>query len=613
LAQGSEVEDLLKDADAAVQANDINFALNRLRAAVGRAPNDGTIRARLGIALLKSGDPDTAERVLRRARSDSAPSEIVVPPLLQAMLARGQTQDLLKEFPDPGPDNGDPVAADIFRSRAIALQAEGQSDEANEAIARSLALRRDTAALMTRAQLAADQDDPKLAIATADEAMKLDPHNAIPIRFKIGALLQSGDRQAALGVANDLVSRVPTSALAKLSRIEVFLDLNQDAEASKDLEAVLKLAPRSYQGRYYEALLLARTKQYHEAWRIAQILPRQITQARPDEAVMIAQMAIADGRANAAGTILRPIVAKYPKLTRARLLLSALSLLQGAASEALRLLDPINDADDPVAQALLAQAYLMQKQQPEAISALEKVAGVRNPLPNGQEGQSEFEVAKSDKAIEGFRLLVEVDPGRTEVVAPVLAALSRANRLDEALAVADRMAKAADASDPRPSFFRGQVLTLKDDLSGAMKAYDASLAIDPGYLPALYFRASVAQLRGDLMRAAGDLETILARDPKSALEYVKLDLPLKIAPRTAEIIDDLGWKSFQGLEKREALELLEGAYELDNDNPRISYHYAVALDAAGNRAAAKPVLQSALASKRNFDGLEEAKQLMAAW
>ncbi|HXJ02168.1 MAG TPA: hypothetical protein VNH44_13180, partial [Micropepsaceae bacterium] len=119
------VAKLVQDAEAALKSGNLNLALIQLKNAVRMAPQNGPIRAELGLALLRGGEALAAERELRQARNDKAPDEIVIPGILQAMISRGETKELLAEFRDAPPGASDKTAADIFQARAIALQSLG--------------------------------------------------------------------------------------------------------------------------------------------------------------------------------------------------------------------------------------------------------------------------------------------------------------------------------------------------------------------------------------------------------------------------------------------------------------------------------------------------------
>ena len=78
-------------------------------------------------------------------------------------------------------------------------------------------------------------------------------------------------------------------------------------------------------------------------------------------------------------------------------------------------------------------------------------------------------------------------------------------------------------------------------------------------------------------------------------------------------MDTLAWLKFQGHDTEGALSLLSRAHDLDQDNPEIGYHFAVALDAGGKRAEAKQMLKSIVDAKSNFSDRAEAEQLLARW
>jgi Tfp pilus assembly protein PilF len=100
-------------------------------------------------------------------------------------------------------------------------------------------------------------------------------------------------------------------------------------------------------------------------------------------------------------------------------------------------------------------------------------------------------------------------------------------------------------------------------------------------------------------------------DPARALSLVSL--AAKIAPRSPDIADTLGWLKYQLRDPQGALHFLQRAHDLNADNASISYHLAVVLDASGQRAEAKSLLQATLAKNPKFDGADEAKQVLARW
>jgi len=100
-------------------------------------------------------------------------------------------------------------------------------------------------------------------------------------------------------------------------------------------------------------------------------------------------------------------------------------------------------------------------------------------------------------------------------------------------------------------------------------------------------------------------------DPNRALSLASL--AAKVAPRSAEIADTIGWLKYQMKDHQGALPALQRAHEIDAKSAPISYHLALALDANGKRAEAKSLLQETLANNAQFDGAEEARKVLARW
>jgi len=519
----AQVIKLLRDADGALKTGNLNLALIQLKNAVRLAPQNGEVRARLGLALLEGGDAISAERELRQARNDKGPDELVVPGILQAMLMRGETKELLAEFRDPPQATQAKTAADVLRARAIALELLNQKPDANAAMDRSLSLRRDAPGLIARAKIAREQNDLPLARRLTDEANRLAPNYEEGLIMKIALLRQDGETQTALATADELVKRSPQSITAKILRVEVQLDLKQDPKAKEDIDAILKQNPKSVLGIYYRAVLTARAKDFKGAWQGAQSLPPEFIQSQPQIAMMVAQIAIASGNAESGGAILATLLSRNPDVMPARLQLAGLRLSQGSANAAIDALGPLKTSDNPQAQALLAQAYLLQRDFRNAIAALEKAtaSGDGTELLKRQLALSELQVGNTDEGIQGLRDLLDRNPEDESTAGVLIGVLMRAGKLDDALVVADRMAKSPTKS-PLPGFYRAQILIAQGNLAGASAALGQALAADPKFTPALYYRANVSIARGNLEDGTKDLQQVLTQDPNNVLTYVKL-------------------------------------------------------------------------------------------
>jgi len=243
----------------------------------------------------------------------------------------------------------------------------------------------------------------------------------------------------------------------------------------------------------------------------------------------VARIAAAGGNLESAGAILTTLVSRRPEYTPGRLQLAALRLNQKASVAALDVLAPIKDSDEPMVQALLAQAYLQLRRFDEAIGSLEvaTASGGGNDLLKRQLALSQMQVGRMDVAIQELKELSENDPGNSQIAAPLVAALVRAGKGSEALAITDRLAKATATNTTAtnkamPAFLRGQILTVQGDLVAASTAFGQALVADPQFVPALYYRANVSAAQGKYEEANKDIQQILSQDSRNVLAYIKL-------------------------------------------------------------------------------------------
>jgi putative PEP-CTERM system TPR-repeat lipoprotein len=521
----SDTKKLLDDAQAAQSRGELALAIIQLKNAVRLAPRNGEVRARLGMALLKSGDTRTAQRELRQAWKDNAPEALVVPAILDSMVVRGEARELLEEFADPSADTHSTIAADILRSRALALQIVGRSADANAAMTRSLALRRDTRGLIAKAKLAMQQHDFALARTTIDEAAQLSPANEEVLVSRIALLFQSGDAKKTLAAADDFIRRTPNSTIGRVMRIEALLALNQDKTASDDIDTLELAVPDSSFIAYYRGFIFARAGDYKNAWHQVETLNPEFVLAQPAMAMLVAEIAIASGNVESGGAILATLVSRRPQLTAARVRLASVQLQLKSPSAALKTLDPIKSNSDPETQALFGQASLQLGRFGDAIGALEKAidsGSAKNPDALQLDlAESAFGYGDVDRAVRALEQIKARGPAGWQTAIPLISSLVQAGKYQEALDVVDGMAKSA-GHNPLVPFYRARVLAASGDLAGASAAFGDTLAIDPKFVPALYFRAHVLVARGNPEAGKKDLRQVLALDPGNVSAYIAL-------------------------------------------------------------------------------------------
>lgn len=542
---------LYYDALAALRANQLLKAVIDLRLAASIEPKNPFVLAELGIALNRSGIFSDAEEALRRARSSGAPDDLVLGPLFEAKLAQNENQQVLDLFADPGPTNKSQVAATILRARASALQSLGDADGATSAINRSLAIRNDYDGVMTAARIALLQHAWARAEQLADQALALSPDNIDTSIFKIELDLEAAQSANALKLAENLVANNPTSLVARLARIKVYLALDKTELAKPDVDLVLKQFPGMPMVIYYRSIILARHNDFAGAWSVVHGLPPEFVQADPQVALNIANIAAAAGFLDTGATILNVTVFKNPRLLNARLQLADFRLRQKSPQYALNVLAPAQDSKDPRVAVLYARTYLQAHRPADAQRSIERAIELR--------GGELLRVLGKDVALNGLRSWLRAHPG-------------------------DLLARRQLA-----------VLTLGfGDLAGARAQYEQLVRDNP-----------------DDAIALNNLSWLVSKDDP-ARSLMLAQRAVKQMPTSPDFLDTLGCMQLRGSDKKGAVASLQAAHRLRPEDPGISYHLAIALDANGSRRDAKAALSAAVA-QGGFSDIENARRLLATW
>jgi putative PEP-CTERM system TPR-repeat lipoprotein len=518
----SGLADLLRQAHQAMNQGHPNVAVIYLKNAAALAPKNVNVKMELGYAYLRAGDASAAVRELRAARQAGAPDSRVLPLLFDAMLARREGGALLDQFPAPAPGDRSALAAQTLRARALAQATTGHPDDAVSSIDAALAISRDAQNLVVRARMAKEANDMPLALKLSEEAYNKASGDQNVLMLRISLLQAAGRTDQALGAAENMVKRYPDNPVSYLSRAGVLLQMKQDGRAKTDVDAVLGRWKNLPQGLYFRALLLERAKKTKEAWNVAQTLPPEFVRSRPEIAIVVAQIAAADGHNDIAIDILSGAVARNQTQVDPRVMLAALYVKLNNTQRALDTLMPLRDSSEPRVMALLGQIYAMRKDTAKATEYYDRAnaAGFGGDLLKRQLAASNIQKGNFDEAVRDLRELAAKEPGNATTAGMLVAALMRSGNVAGAGAAADKFAAAAPKSAFGP-LYQGQIQLAKQNYAGAITAFDRALALDPKFVLGLYNRAIAKAARGDLGGANGDLNALIAADPKNTTAMIR--------------------------------------------------------------------------------------------
>ncbi|HKU64347.1 MAG TPA: tetratricopeptide repeat protein [Rhizomicrobium sp.] len=548
-ALSKDVRQLLDDGEKLMKAGKKEEALRQLNLAASKEPNNPYVIARFAAALNMVGNYDEALARLLRARGMGAPNDVILGPMLNAMLSLGQNQRVLDLFPDPGPDKRTYVDGMILRGRASALQMMGDRAGATTAMKRSLAILNDYYGVMTASRISLMQGDFDAADARAAAALKLQPGDIEARMVRADVALLRRNVAVARQMADSLVADHPNSASALMMRVKVYVSTDRADIVEPDVDRVLSEAPKFSMARYFKAVMVARRGDLKGAWDIAHSLPREYIQLDPAIAMNVASIAIGAGYLDSGATILTVAVQRFPYHLEPRLRLADIRLRQKSPEHALNALALVRDSTDPQVTILFARAALMKKDRAEAQKYILRI------LDAG--GGEELRALDKDIALKSMAAYMAGHPG-------------------------NRLVKKQNAL----------LLLGFGELPRAKAAYEQLLRDDPADVVALN---NLSWL-------------VVNNDPARALSLAQR--AVAVSPVSANYLDTLGSMQMSRSDFKGAVLSLTKARNLDPDNASFAYHLALALEASGRGAESQALLQS-LVKRGGFSEYDSAREMLA--
>jgi putative PEP-CTERM system TPR-repeat lipoprotein len=535
---GKDEAALMASAKQYIEKRDSKAAIIELKNVIEKNPQSGEARFLLGQALLESGDPVGADVELKRALEYRHPETAVAPVRARALLAMGQPRKVLDEYGSL--DLKDPlVDIEIQVTLAQAHAALGARDEARAAVDRALAISSVYApAVLMDARLKAASGDRAGAIAATDALLARVPDNTDAILLKADLLLLSkADRPAALALYRRALELRQDLFEAQASIFNVLL-ADKDLEgAKKQLDDIRKARANHPRTRLMEAQLAYANGEFKQARELLNVLRRSAGEnlrvLQLSGAVEFQLGALAEAEAS-----LSRVLQLAPGSIDARRLLAEVHLRQRQPAKALAVLKPLLDAPTPQAEvmALAAQAQLLNGDPKTAQQLFARAAQAKpdDKRLNAAVALTQLYKGNADAAFSELERLAASDQGRSVDLALITARLQR-REFDGALTAIEALARKQPDS-PVPPLLRGQVLAAKRDMPGARKAFDAALAKDAKYLPAVGALAALDLQDKNNAAASKRFEDLLKLDPKNARAMLAFaDLKQRIGAPAAEV------------------------------------------------------------------------------
>lgn len=517
-------EVLIAAAKTNLAKNDQKTAIIQIKNALQANPNLPEARYLLGQALLNSGDPAAAEIELDKARRLKYPDDLVIPLLVQALLAQGKFKNITDEY----------------------LKTELQSNTSKASLQ------------LTLSKAYAAQNMAVQSQAALSAALEYDPENADTLIFKIRNLAAKEDFANALTLVETVISKNPTNPDAQKIKgdilfygkkdldgaliayrksvdikanyvqgytgiLTILFQQNKLEEAQKDLDALKLIADKNPQTKFFEVQLAYQKKDYAGARTLAQLLLKMT----PDNALGLQSAGLIEFQLNSflqAETYLSKAVSINPSLSTARKLLLMTYLRMGQPDKALAALNT-GLALEPIDTSLYSVAGEIFLQNGDVKKASEYFSKASKLDPKDGKKRTSLALVHmiSGDAALAFNELGEIassDEGISANLALISAHLRRQD-FDKALKAIDDMEK-KQPNNPLVYNLRGKIQISKNDYLSARKNFEKAIEINPTYFPAIGSLAALDIVEKKPEDARKRFESVLVKDPKKWSSFIRL-------------------------------------------------------------------------------------------
>ena len=501
-----KVADLLESAGEARDGGDLDTAAIKLKNALQVQPENAEARQRLGAVQLRRGDLESAVKEFRRAIEYGADGAGVKANLARALLASGQTEQVV-ELTDGAGDAAlsDPAARALYGLRAEALAATGRLDAAEQLAERVVAAGETRAARLALARVAQANGDAPGALRHLDTALESSPQDGQALLMRARMRAETGNLDGALEDAQAARDATPGRGAADFAAIELALQADKRDQAWAVLDDLAAQYPDDLRVRYFQSLRALSEDRFQDARDHAEtVLGNNANFLRAAFIAGAANLQL--GNHETARNHLARFVDANPDSPRGRVLLAQAWRELGNDAEAQAVLQPIRQAGTQQAAAVGNGETLG-----------EDPSGAELQAPDDRRQQVETVLRalrdqRYDEALETARTLQDDMP---DSVVPVqLEAIVLWSRGDRDQAVARMQAAAEQApSNADVALNLAKMHRAREETDAALKALQPALEAH-GDNAALKVEAARAHARkGNSTRVQALLEGAVDADP----------------------------------------------------------------------------------------------------
>lgn len=543
-------EALLAEARQYQQKGDNKAAIIQLKNALQKNPDVIETRFLLGTIYNEMGDPQSAEKELRKALSLGMEPAKVVPELAKSLFMQNQFPKVLEEIKSI-PGTKFDAAISILRGNTYL--AMGKNQEAKEAFELVLKDQVDSPdALIGLAKHALSENDEKSALRYVDQATDKNPSNLGAWLFK-GDLLRAQNKvEPALAAYDQVLKIKPENLSANIAKAYLYIGEKKYDAAKVNIDAARKSDPSHIIVFYAQALLDFNQGKHAAAWDSLQQVLRVAPEHMPS-VLLAGATQFALGSMPQAEQHLKKYLEQNPENLFARKLLVSTLLKSGQAERAISTLAPALKVTQKDAQlfVLAGEAYMQTKEFTKATEYFEKasviapeVAQIRTSLGMSILGQGD-----GARAINELEKAISLDAKSPQAGLLLVMTQIRLQNYDKALVDVQILEK-EQPDNPLVQNLKGGVYLGKKDIESARASFLKAVALQPDYYPAAENLAQLDMQEKNPELAKKRFTDILEKDKKNIQAMTAL---AKLAQSQGNASETTSWLEKASKENPEAL------------------------------------------------------------
>jgi cellulose synthase operon protein C len=405
----------------------------------------------LGKSLLASRQPAAAEVAFQEALKLGVNRAEVLVPLAQALTAQGKRQQVVNEPLFAREGLPDTVKGLLLLEVAAAYSDLGQNREALKSIDEARALDpRAVESWLAEVPIRVRSRQLNEALVAADRALERSPGLAEAHYLKGSVLHVRGQLPAAVAAYTKAIEINPEHSEARLARAGIAVDQMRDADATRDIDEMLKRNTIEPRGYYLQAVLAERAgnaKAARDALnRVTALLdpqPVEFYRFKPQVLILGGLAHHGLGQFEKAKPYLELVQRDQPGSPVVKLL-GQIHLAEGNVDRAILAFDGFLRAfpGDPQALTLLANAHMAQGRHARATQILRDAlkaqdsAELRNLL-----GTSLARDGRNDEAAKEFEAVLAKNPGNAQAASALVGLYMSDGRAKKAVAMAESLVK----------------------------------------------------------------------------------------------------------------------------------------------------------------------------